>query len=152
MHPTRPLLLALTLALASPAIAQDFTMPRADTPAPQADSDPIADLMGNIFQNLLQEALPHLNNLQTDMEGVANALLPLAQDLGNLIDDMGNYNPPERLENGDILIRRKADAPPPPPVSDRLMDLTRPPAGSAPSLPPGHPPLDMSPKAPELEL
>ena len=31
-----------------------------------------------------------------------------------LMDDAKNYQAPERLENGDILIRRRADAPPPP--------------------------------------
>jgi hypothetical protein len=30
-----------------------------------------------------------------------------------MIDDLSAYEMPERLPNGDILIRRRADAPPP---------------------------------------
>ena len=44
---------------------------------------------------------------------------PAMEELSRLMDDIGNYEmPPERLPNGDILIRRKADAPPPPPLGD----------------------------------
>ena len=65
---------------------------------------------------------------------------------------------PERLENGDILIRRRADAPPPPPVGDSLREMLRPapekdPRNDSPLLNPQRP-GDQSPKgtAPEIEL
>lgn len=45
----------------------------------------------------------------------AETLDPMAERLRALIDDMGAYEAPERLPNGDIIIRRKKDAPEPPP-------------------------------------
>jgi hypothetical protein len=42
-------------------------------------------------------------------------LEPMARELAALLGDVRNYDPPERLPNGDIIIRRKPGAPPPPP-------------------------------------
>ena len=47
---------------------------------------------------------------------------PALRELGGLVDDIENYQRPERLPNGDIILRRRADAPPPPPT-DRLERL-----------------------------
>ncbi len=45
----------------------------------------------------------------------AEALDPMAERLRALIDDLDAYEAPERLPNGDIIIRRKQEAPGPPP-------------------------------------
>ncbi|MFN3263127.1 MAG: hypothetical protein ACE37J_21455 [Pikeienuella sp.] len=45
----------------------------------------------------------------------AETLDPMAKRLRALIDDLDAYEAPERLPNGDIIIRRKPEAPDPPP-------------------------------------
>lgn len=75
--------------------------------------------LDNFFNDLIRRAQPHLEGLARDMTGMMEEYRPTFQELSRLIDDLGNYElPPERLPNGDIIIRRKADAPPPPPLDD----------------------------------
>lgn len=138
----RVILLALAMTLAAPELrAQDWQMPPADDAAPEAGEG-----FGGLLDNLLRQAQPQLDQLGRDMEGLANQFAPALSDIAGLIDDFRNYESPERLENGDILIRRKADAPPPPPV-EGLRDLTRPPADES-----GDKPPLTDPDAPEYEL
>jgi hypothetical protein len=42
-------------------------------------------------------------------------MLPFLESLGSLIDDLSAYEMPERLPNGDIIIRRSPDRPWPDP-------------------------------------
>ena len=108
-----------------------FEMPRADDPPPGAPSDPLRfpDIqrapgeapspLDELMNNMLRRAQPHLEDLARDMGGLVNDYAPVFEELGRLMDDIGNYElPPERLPNGDILIRRKAGAPPPPPLEE----------------------------------
>lgn len=98
--------LALTLALAVPGFAQDA----------QADRKEGLSLMERgirlLFDGLITEMEPALDEMARAMK----ELEPIARQLVDLIGDVQHYDPPERLENGDIIIRRKADAPPPPPL------------------------------------
>jgi hypothetical protein len=54
---------------------------------------------------------------------------PMADQLFRLIDDIGNYEAPVVLENGDILIKRKPaapaplPAPPPAPLKEGEVEL-----------------------------
>ena len=48
---------------------------------------------------------------------------PALQDLLAKMDDIRNYEPPEMLPNGDIILRRKLAAPPKPPVAGPEIDL-----------------------------
>ena len=96
------LILALTLA-PLPALAQD-------TPAPEAEDGPTLMERGLalFFEGFRQELEPAL-------EGMGDALTemkPAMDSMMGMIDDMTNYQMPEMLENGDIIIRRKPDAPP----------------------------------------
>ncbi|MCA0042977.1 AAA+ family ATPase [Celeribacter litoreus] len=54
------------------------------------------------------------------LEDLMDDLSPLLEDLQGLMVDLNSYEPPVILPNGDILIRRKPDAPEytPPPVED----------------------------------
>lgn len=115
--------LILAAALAGPALAQDYEPPRADEPAP---GDTLDSGIENFLNNLLGQAQPHLDRLGRDLGDTLDSVAPVFKDIGKLMDDVGNYQAPERLENGDILIRRRADAPPPPPVGDALREMLRP--------------------------
>lgn len=51
------------------------------------------------------------------MQELAGELGPLLMQLEMLMDEMTAYQAPEILENGDIIIRRRPDAPVPAPQS-----------------------------------
>ncbi|MEX2520891.1 MAG: AAA+ family ATPase [Paracoccaceae bacterium] len=59
---------------------------------------------------------------QEMMRGLAEHAAPMVEQLRTLIDDLGAYQGPERLPNGDIIIRRKPDAKPLPPSPEELDD------------------------------
>lgn len=86
--------LALLLAAAAPAAAQG--------PAPEGDG------YGEGLGLIEDGARLILRRLLADME-------PMMRDLATMIDDLGAYHPPERLPNGDIIIRRKVPLVPLPP-------------------------------------
>ncbi len=50
-----------------------------------------------------------------EMGRALNEMRPMAEQLLKLIDDIGNYEAPVVLANGDILIRRKPERRPPRP-------------------------------------
>ena len=136
------LILAAALSLPVVVIAQQWTPPGADQdPAPESDSGDDSGSsvfergMESFMQNMLKEAEPHLERLGRDLGDTVNSLRPVLGDIGALMDDVKNYQAPERLENGDILIRRRADAPPPPPVGNALREMLRPAPEDDPSLP-----------------
>lgn len=85
----------------------------------------------DLMRSLLTDIEPQLNDLSRELSLRFDALSPILQDLGAMVDDIGNYQAPERLPNGDILIRRKAEAPPPKPLDRLPQDLTKPDGDSA---------------------
>ena len=101
-----PLALALAM-LVSPAASQTPTDP------PEAEA-PGVDLMEEgarlLFRGLMQEMEPAL----TEMGKALSEMEPALTQLMALIDDIRNYDAPRVLENGDILIPRRSDAPPRP--------------------------------------
>lgn len=98
--------LPLVLLLASPLAAQE-TPP---APAPEEDG---FDLMEEgaklLFRGLMSEMEPALD----EMGKALSEMEPALKELMSLVDDIRNYDAPKVLENGDILIPRKKDAPPP---------------------------------------
>lgn len=108
-----PLGLAITLGLTLPlmpatAVAQDLTSP------PQVEPEDGKGLIERgfdyLFRGILQEVEPQLDDLARGLEDMQ----PQIRQLFAMIDDLRNYDAPKRLENGDILIPRRKDAPPPP--------------------------------------
>lgn len=102
----------LCLALAQPVMAQD----RADQDAPS--------LMERGMQMLLEGFLKEMEPALEELEGLAEEfgpaldaftaqMGPALRDLLAQVEDWSVYAPPEMLENGDIIIRRKPDAPTP---------------------------------------
>lgn len=98
------LVLALCLA-ASPLAAQE-------PPAPEAEEG--TSLMEEgaklFFRGLMSEMEPALDDMQSALDEIGpklEELKPQILELIGLIDDFQNYHPPEKLPNGDIVIRRK---------------------------------------------
>lgn len=73
------------------------------------------------MDNLLKQFEELSNNAQTLLEGWVEDLGPKLEELGPALEgfaekmgDMSAYHPPEVLENGDIIIRRKTPVEPDP--------------------------------------
>ena len=124
--------------------APQNTLPN-DGATEDGNDDPIERGTGSLLENLLRDLGPELDQLGQDMSGAFENLGPMLKDLRMQIDDLRNYQAPERLENGDIIIRRKADAPPPPPLGENEPDSDLPDTDPAPGMP-------VDPDAPEFEL
>jgi hypothetical protein len=92
MIPLPGLLLAGGLALA-PAIALSQDQPQAPRPEIAEGAEKLSEGLKLLFQGLLAEG----------QEGW--------EDLVDWLDDMSAYEAPERLPNGDIIIRRRAPLP-----------------------------------------
>ena len=70
------------------------------------------------LRGLMEEVGPGLDEMQKGLGEAAAELGPRLRELLALVDDMRNYAGPERLPNGDIILRRLPDAPPPPTLPD----------------------------------
>jgi hypothetical protein len=105
MRPMLPPLLAAALALGAPAARAQETVP------PQDDGfDLIEEGAKLLLEGMMREMTPALDEMGRMMQEAEPALRSMLA----LVDDIRNYEAPERLENGDIIIRRKPGAPPPP--------------------------------------
>ncbi len=90
--------LCLALLMAAPASAQD--RPADDAGDIAEGADLLAEGAGRLLRGLLGAAEPGMRDLSRALE-----------DWG--LDDFGAYDPPEVLPNGDIILRRRRDAPGP---------------------------------------
>lgn len=111
--------LALALFLCGPVTAQTT----ADPSVPAEEVGKGFSLMEEgaklLFKGLMSEMEPALDEMGQALSGLEPALKdlqPKMLELLAIVDDLTNYQPPERLENGDILIRRKPGAPAAPPL------------------------------------
>jgi hypothetical protein len=105
----RPLALCLLLAApaAGPAAAEDPASPEIGEGV-----DLIERGARLLFDGLVREMAPARDEMGRSMA----ELQPAVRELMGMIEDFANYEFPERLPNGDIIIRRKPDAPPLPPA------------------------------------
>lgn len=71
-----------------------------------------------MLRGLLTEMAPEFDAARRDMAAFMAHAGPALADLAAQIDDIRHYERPRRLENGDIVIRRKEGAPPPPPLGE----------------------------------
>ncbi|MCH2075656.1 MAG: hypothetical protein MK180_02060 [Rhodobacteraceae bacterium] len=74
--------------------------------------------MGMFLEGLLQEMEPALEGFEGFAQDFGPAMGDLLAQMGpalsellERVDDLSNYESPEMLPNGDIIIRRKPDAP-----------------------------------------
>jgi hypothetical protein len=117
----------LTLALClltAPAFAQDAPV------TPEAESDGFSLMeegMKLVMRGMMEEMQPAIDEMGKALDEAGPALEGLGAEIGPklrqliaLIDDIGNYDAPIMLPNGDILIRRNA------PLLPRPDDLPQP--------------------------
>ncbi len=133
--------------LAGPALAACLAMPvAAQTAAPETEESPqslIEQGAALLLRGILSELAPQIDEMTRDMGDAMALMAPAMGDLARLVDDIEHYEMPERLENGDILIRRKADAPPPPPLGEGLKRFWGPQDEAEPTPDPDAPKLDL---------
>ncbi|MEJ6401424.1 AAA+ family ATPase [Yoonia sp. 2307UL14-13] len=104
---------ALTLALGlsvSPATAQDGEV--------EEGFDLMEEGMRLLMRGLMSEMEPAISELRGTLEEMAPEMGAFLRDMGPAfaeflaqVDDFQNYETPEFLPNGDIIIRRKPGAP-----------------------------------------
>lgn len=89
------------LALAMPAAA--------DTPEaePEDGFSLLEEGAKIIMRSMLDDIGPKLDEMRDGLEGAMAGLEPHLAELADMIGDLGNYHAPERLPNGDIILRRK---------------------------------------------
>ncbi|WP_335419159.1 hypothetical protein [Gemmobacter denitrificans] len=63
-----------------------------------------------LLRGLMEDVEPHLREMEQGLKEMEPAL----REMLALIDDLRNYEMPEKLPNGDIIMRRKPDLPAPP--------------------------------------
>ena len=96
-----------------------LTLGLAATPALAEGEKSLMERGAEMFlRGLMTEVEPAIDDLRGLAEEVAPTLRELSDELGprlgeilTMIDDLGNYQRPEILPNGDIIMRRKPDAP-----------------------------------------
>jgi hypothetical protein len=76
-----------------------------------------------VLRGMLREVQPTLEDMQKDFEATFAEMGPALRDLAAKIDDIRNYEAPEILPNGDIIIRRKRPYGPPMPEPNGEIEL-----------------------------
>lgn len=61
--------------------------------------------------SIADEVAPAIRDMKALADQFGPAIAPAVEKFLGLVDDMTNYEMPEMQPNGDILIRRKPDAP-----------------------------------------
>lgn len=105
----------LVAALAVPAAAQDA---EPDVPAPDEGSSLMEEGARLFFRGLMSEMEPAMRDFSEFAGEAGPAMQLFLQEMGDglrtviaTVDDLRHYQAPEFLPNGDIIIRRKPDAP-----------------------------------------
>ncbi|SIO31415.1 hypothetical protein SAMN05444722_1381 [Rhodovulum sp. ES.010] len=109
------LCLALALA-ATPLPAQDDGPDTGREGEMREGMELLGEGMRLFFRGLGEELEPALRELAENME-------PALKRLMQIVDDFDAYEMPERLPNGDIIIRRKPDAPAPEPLPEGEVEI-----------------------------
>jgi len=98
------LLFALTV---SPAFAEEPVTPPADMEEGASLMQEGAKLLLRGLIGQMEPAMDEMSKALAEMEPLLKDLPPKLMELMTLMGDVQNYDSPVKLENGDILIRRK---------------------------------------------
>ncbi|WBU54484.1 hypothetical protein [Paracoccus sp. SCSIO 75233] len=97
--------MALSLSVIAPLSAQEWQMPPAEEPPVTAPDEPLSDFeqgIESMMNEMFQRFQPHLEGLGNELAETVTEFGPAFEELAGLMDDIGNYQRPERLPNGDI--------------------------------------------------
>ena len=75
------------------------------------------------MRSLLDDMEPAINEMKKGLGKAAAEMGPALRELFAKIDDIRNFNPPEVLPNGDIILRRKTPAEMPVPEPGAQIEL-----------------------------
>ena len=101
-----------------------LTLLAAPVMAQSADEEDAPSLMERGAQQFLEGLLLEMEPAWAEFQKFLDAMGPALSDMMDEVQDWSNYEPPEILENGDIIIRRKPEIPAPAPIEP---DPTAPP-------------------------
>ena len=87
----------------APIIAVFLAIP---TLSPADETQEGADLVQRGLELLFKELLKEVEPALDDLDSLGAELAPKIEELMKLIDDIRQYEMPEKLPNGDIIIRR----------------------------------------------
>ena len=90
--------------VAAPALAQD------DSATGDEGFSLLREGARILMESMLKEMEPAMRDMQEDFGAALREMEPALRELGGMIGDLRNYHPPEKLPNGDIIIRRKTPA------------------------------------------
>lgn len=99
--------LLIVLAAAPALRAEDDAAPHDAAPGVEEGLSLLGQGAQLLLEGLAREMEPAMREMAEGMEDFAANLQPMLQELSRLMDDLSAYHLPERLPNGDILIRRK---------------------------------------------
>lgn len=102
----KPLILITALSLALPALAQENAPPETPEGKPLL---PFMDLFSERSEEMMRE---FMEEIAPEMERLMGEMLPELERMADMLGGLVHYEMPEILPNGDIIIRRKKDAPP----------------------------------------
>ena len=99
--------------IAALALAACLALPvQADDSKTQDGLDLVEEGMKLFFRGLMEEIEPQLEDLQKEigpaLREFQDELGPAMDELMALLGEIDAYHPPERLPNGDIILRRKS--------------------------------------------
>lgn len=90
----------MTGFLAAFAVAASLAVPPVQAGSDGAGDKPLSEELDQIFQGMIDQMKPALDEFLDALEVLES------------IDSIKHYERPEVLPNGDIIIRRRGDAPP----------------------------------------
>ncbi len=96
----------IAASLAAPVTAQD-----AEEPSVSEGFNLMEEGAKLLLRGLMNEMEPALDEMGDAMTNLSQEFGPALSEMLALIDDIRNYDAPEVLPNGDIIIRRSEDAP-----------------------------------------
>ena len=106
--------LALSLALLPVSAPAQEILPPGESPEEgevEEGFDLIEEGSRLLLRGLVDQIEPLMDDLATEMEpklrAFAQDFMPLMEEFSDMIGDLDNYHAPEKLPNGDIILRRK---------------------------------------------
>lgn len=91
-----------------------FSDPPSDRGADRNGAQEEPDLFEKGARSLLRGLMKEMRPAMQDLARSLSELEPMMREMARMVDDIGNYQKPQLMPNGDILIPRRPGAPPSP--------------------------------------